>query len=677
MASRSPSSLPIDHRPAWRSIVLLVPLLMGLMLFLSVACAPSRMQVQLSPTAVEETRSPPARYRGRIAFKSDRDGEEAIYVMNSDGSGQTGLEDESVYYDALKYEPFSPDRSQVVFVRLFQGNYDIFVRNVRGNWIRQLTTGSYAEHEPAWSPDGALVAYVSESEGTASIWVTDAAGEESRRLTNPSQRKDRHPSWSPDSDRIAFCSDRGGHMEIWLMDAEGSNQRNISRSKANDWDPVWIKAEPAAVLTLTPTPGGPDDLGIGLAVSGYNLYLSIGDNSGGYAPITRAKVLVHGGELYDSGPMEAHLHRQTISLEPTPGARQVEVRAWNKGYYATDAKVVVREIVCAEPTPPTPTPTPGPTSTPTPTPIVVTPVPTPEDVFAAATRVARLGGTPTLLPPNMVTPTPTPRFIVVTSTPTPANVATAQYRAALATAQAVTTGTPTPTPPYMVTATSTPVLVYLNDEERLSEYVSMSTPEPTPISTPTLTAIPDVLKGKIAFKSDRYGGERIYIMDPDGSHVALLTDSWAYEVMAELESKSQDGRFLVYQDKGPHGLDLFLHDLLYDTVTPLTRVGMGDCYDAAWSPDNYHIAFASNQEGDDEIFIVPREGGVTQLTKNKWEWDKHPSYSPDGERIVYYSNAGTGHDQIWVMDADGSGKYNISNNQYNEWDPIWIKGFPR
>jgi Tol biopolymer transport system component len=121
-------------------------------------------------------------------------------------------------------------------------------------------------------------------------------------------------------------------------------------------------------------------------------------------------------------------------------------------------------------------------------------------------------------------------------------------------------------------------------------------------------------------------------------------------------------------------LDLFVRDLLYNVETQVTSVGMGIAYDAAWSPDGMHIAFASDQDGDDEIFVVERDGAPTeQLTQNMWEWDKHPSFSPDGQRIVYASNAGTGRMQIWVMNADGSDKHNISSNAYSEWDPVWVK----
>ncbi len=39
-------------------------------------------------------------------------------------------------------------------------------------------------------------------------------------------------------------------------------------------------------------------------------------------------------------------------------------------------------------------------------------------------------------------------------------------------------------------------------------------------------------------------------------------------------------------------------------------------------------------------------------TLNVWEWDKHPSFSPDSQKIVFWSNR-EGTKQIYVMDANG------------------------
>jgi TolB protein len=60
------------------------------------------------------------------------------------------------------------------------------------------------------------------------------------------------------------------------------------------------------------------------------------------------------------------------------------------------------------------------------------------------------------------------------------------------------------------------------------------------------------------------------------------------------------------------------------------------------------------------------------LTANNNLWDKHPTWSPDGTQIVFFSNREGNRRQLWLMNADGSGQRNISNNTYEDWDPIWV-----
>ncbi len=65
-------------------------------------------------------------------------------------------------------------------------------------------------------------------------------------------------------------------------------------------------------------------------------------------------------------------------------------------------------------------------------------------------------------------------------------------------------------------------------------------------------------------------------------------------------------------------------------------------------------------------------GDQKQLTHNTWEWDKHPTWTPDSQKIVFYSNR-TGKRQIWIMNANGSAQTLLSDGQFDEWDPILIK----
>jgi hypothetical protein len=317
---------------------------------------------------------------------------------------------------------------------------------------------------------------------------------------------------------------------------------------------------------------------------------------------------------------------------------------------------------------PTPLPPNAWTATPLPGTVVVTNTPTPQtwatavaQAAAEATRQAT-AGPPTPFPPHVVTATPF--YVIVTATPTPQNAATATAISARATIAALQTGTATPTPANWVTPTPYPLLV---------PFVPM-TATPTPGPPAACQPAPDLLRGKIAFVSDRLGEPATFVMDPDGSHVALLTERQAYDAARQCQADAPEGLRRVLVLAGDRGLpQLFLENQVYGTVEPLTRLG-GMAYDPAWSPGGERIAFVSNESGNDEIYTVEPDGsGLRRLTDNTWQWDKHPSWSPNGAQIVFYSNRESGRRQIWIMAADGGAARNLSSNGYNDWDPVWLE----
>jgi Tol biopolymer transport system component len=64
---------------------------------------------------------------------------------------------------------------------------------------------------------------------------------------------------------------------------------------------------------------------------------------------------------------------------------------------------------------------------------------------------------------------------------------------------------------------------------------------------------------------------------------------------------------------------------------------------------------------------------LAQVTQDAWGSATHPSFSPDGGRLVYTGAGGGGRRQIYAIGVGGSGRMNLSNNAYDEWEPVWVK----
>ena len=75
-----------------------------------------------------------------------------------------------------------------------------------------------------------------------------------------------------------------------------------------------------------------------------------------------------------------------------------------------------------------------------------------------------------------------------------------------------------------------------------------------------------------------------------------------------------------------------------------------------------------------DIFVVNPDGtGLTNVTNNPAEYFT-PSWSPDGAKIAFSGNLPgfeAQSSEIFVMNADGSGVVDVSNNPAFDFDPDW------
>ena len=96
------------------------------------------------------------------------------------------------------------------------------------------------------------------------------------------------------------------------------------------------------------------------------------------------------------------------------------------------------------------------------------------------------------------------------------------------------------------------------------------------------------------------------------------------------------------------------------------------------------IAFVSERDGHFinnffayEIYVMGNDGGNQRNLTNNPSDDRDPSWSPDGKRIVFFSDrdghAHPKHDwstsEIYVMDADGGNQQQLTNHPRNDGNP--------
>ncbi len=143
------------------------------------------------------------------------------------------------------FTPTGGGVGQIAFASDREDLPQVFLINIDGTDLEQITFLQDGACQPAWSPDGTQLLVTSpcrdnrEQYPGSSIWLIPLDGGESRQLPTIPGGGDFDPAWAPDGDRIAFTSLRGGWPQIYTMKLDGSELENLSTGYESNQHPTW------------------------------------------------------------------------------------------------------------------------------------------------------------------------------------------------------------------------------------------------------------------------------------------------------------------------------------------------------------------------------------------------------------------------------------------------------
>lgn len=298
--------------------------------------------------------------------------------------------------------------------------------------------------------------------------------------------------------------------------------------------------------------------------------------------------------------------------------------------------------------------------TPRPSPTQVSNVGIPTDIVTPITfeapPTAQDTPSPAPTPTLRNTFTPRPTFTpVLTETPT-------------ATITLTPTITQTPRITFTPGPTRTPVPTNDNPGGGGGGGGVLATPIPNQTYTPgavfTLgvilpqTPAPAPISASILFVRDG----QLYAIHHDGTGLMQITSTNGQQAQPTRAAviafaSDRDGNWEIYL-MGANGLG----------VTRLTNNNATDT-EPSMSRDG-SIAFASTRSGGTDIYVIGTDGTLKQITNHSAQ-DTSPSWSQDGKKLVFASNRDGGDFDLFSVNADGTGLKQITKTNADETAPAW------
>ena len=171
----------------------------------------------------------------KVAFIGTRTGHKEVYVCDIDGGNLQQLTNDA----NISVGPaLSPDGRRLAYTGYKSGYADVYVINLASGARDRVVKFPGTNTGATFSPDGRELAMSCSKDGNPELYVTDVGGGGARRLTR-TPGVESSPTWSPDGGEIIYVSDAGGNPQLYRISSGGGSGRHLNAGHGYCTEPDW------------------------------------------------------------------------------------------------------------------------------------------------------------------------------------------------------------------------------------------------------------------------------------------------------------------------------------------------------------------------------------------------------------------------------------------------------
>lgn len=200
-------------------------------------------------------------------------------------------------------------------------------------------------------------------------------------------------------------------------------------------------------------------------------------------------------------------------------------------------------------------------------------------------------------------------------------------------------------------------LYLITSDGKLQKITDHSRKDSSPMASPD---------GKyIAFTSERVGWWKIWLMNVENNSFKQLTTSRSAEYAP---CWSPNGKQIVFVTSRDGNAELYTMSATGQNLRNITQNPANDNL-PSWGADN-RIYYSTKIEGFFQIAAINPDGSDRQIITEGKTHKYMPQLSPNQKRLLFYSDAGNNSD-VYIMNINGSGIQRLTDHPLLDIRPRW------